>query len=208
VQYKELARGRTGRSPLLESPCECHFESFLCDGTPFDSSYARGGAFEFVPSQMIQGWTICMQLMGEGDTWEVYVPPSMAYGDVGLSSEKRGQFVPPGAVLVFVLTLVQLRGPSRPKLTRPPPGHAAATQPQRQRHEASQAALGTASVAPPAPPLPPLPETALITAPPIEPESQSASSQSPASDEAGARRGEADAAEADDSKASDGCLIS
>ena len=38
--------------------------------------------------------------------------------------------MPPGAVLVFVLTLVQLRGPSRPKLTRPPPGHAAATQPQ------------------------------------------------------------------------------
>jgi len=56
-----------------------------------------------------------MQLMGEGDTWELYVPSHMAYGDEGQWSEKRGQFVHPGAVLVFVLTLVKVKGPSKPK---------------------------------------------------------------------------------------------
>jgi len=70
LQYKELARGRAGASPLLDTPCECTYESFLLDGTLFDSSFARGRTFDFVPSQMCQGWTVAMQLMGEGDRWE------------------------------------------------------------------------------------------------------------------------------------------
>ena len=92
LQYKELARGRSGKSPKLRTPCECHFRSFLVDGTEFDSSFARGQSFTFTPDAMVQGWTVAMQLMGEGDTWELYVPPAMAYGDRGQWSEKRGQY--------------------------------------------------------------------------------------------------------------------
>ena len=114
LQYKELARGRAGASPLLDTPCECTYESFLLDGTLFDSSFARGRTFDFVPSQMCQGWTVAMQLMGEGDRWELYVPSHMAYGDEGLQSQARGQFVPPGAALVFVLTILKVNGPSLP----------------------------------------------------------------------------------------------
>ena len=115
LQYKELTRGRAGRSPMLDSPCECAFESFLVDGTLFDSSAARGArSFECVPSKMIDGLTVALQLMGEGDTWELYVPPHMAYGDEG-----RGRLVHAGAVLVFVLTLIKVRGPSRAKAWRP-----------------------------------------------------------------------------------------
>ena len=114
LQYKELARGRAGESPLLDTPCECTYESFRLDGTLFDSSFARGRTFDFVPSQMCQGWTVAMQLMGEGDRWELYVPSHMAYGDEGLQSQARGQFVPPGAALVFVLTILKVNGPSLP----------------------------------------------------------------------------------------------
>ena len=63
-----------------------------------------------------------MQLMGEGDSWEIHVPPSMAYGDSGCWSEKRGQYVHPGAVLVFILTIVKVKGRGKPKPWPPPPG--------------------------------------------------------------------------------------
>ncbi len=161
LQYKELARGLAGRAPLLDTPCECTFESYLIDGTLFDSSFARGRTFDFVPSAMCQGWTVAMQLMGEGDRWELYVPSHLAYGDAGLSSEARGQYVPPGAALVFVLTLLKVKGPNRPKLWPPPPGHAAAVRPVP--------AGPSASMLPPQPPSeppPPLPSSALETSSP------------------------------------------
>ena len=60
-----------------------------------------------------------MQLMSQGDTWELYVPPQMAYGDAGRSSQQRGQYIPPGAALVFVLTIVSIKGPTRAQLMRP-----------------------------------------------------------------------------------------
>jgi len=125
MQYKVLAKGREAKkSPKVHTPCLCHYQGFLVDGTEFDSSYARGQPFEFVPADMIQGWTVAMQLMSEGDTWELYVPASMAYGDAGRSSKKRGQYIPANACLVFVLTLVQIKGPARPQPKRPPPGAA------------------------------------------------------------------------------------
>jgi len=171
LQYKELARGRAGASPLLDTPCECTYESFLLDGTLFDSSFARGRTFDFVPSQMCQGWTVAMQLMGEGDRWELYVPSHMAYGDEGLKSQARGQFVPPGAALVFVLTILKVHGPSRPKARRPPPGHPAAVRavPAEQR---------APSRAPRLPPQPPPPLKSPPSAAPRSPRGACSSSSS------------------------------
>ena len=117
MQYMVLARSRDpqAKSPKLNTKCEMHFRGFLIDGTEFDSSYQHGQAFDFAPKDMIQGWTVAMQLMGEGESWEIYVPPHMAYGDAGRSSAKRGQFIPQGAALVFVLTLIKVKGPAKPK---------------------------------------------------------------------------------------------
>ncbi len=32
---------------------------------------------------MIKGWTEAMQLMVEGDKWEMYIPSELGYGDNG-----------------------------------------------------------------------------------------------------------------------------
>ncbi|KAJ1632010.1 hypothetical protein T492DRAFT_838774 [Pavlovales sp. CCMP2436] len=40
------------------------------EGPEFDSSYSRGS--------VIGGWTEAMQLMVEGDTWELYIPSELA----------------------------------------------------------------------------------------------------------------------------------
>lgn len=44
------------------------------DGAVFDSSYSRGAPSTFAPNQVIKGWTEAMQLMSEGDKWELYIP--------------------------------------------------------------------------------------------------------------------------------------
>jgi FKBP-type peptidyl-prolyl cis-trans isomerase FklB len=65
-------RARAGLyHPTVSSPCECHYQGTLIDGTKFDSSYDRGSPTSFAPNQVIKGWTEAMQLMVEGDKWEM-----------------------------------------------------------------------------------------------------------------------------------------
>ena len=59
----------------------------------------------FAPNQVIKGWTEAMQLMKEGGKWELYIPSELAYGDRG-----AGGLIPPGAVLVFTLELLEVKG--------------------------------------------------------------------------------------------------
>ncbi len=51
-----------GKRPLATTPCSCHYEGRLIDGTVFDSSYKRGAPTTFAPNQVIKGWTEAMQL--------------------------------------------------------------------------------------------------------------------------------------------------
>ena len=41
LMYKEIKAG-DGKTPTVDSPCECHYAGRLIDGTEFDSSYKRG----------------------------------------------------------------------------------------------------------------------------------------------------------------------
>ena len=44
----------TGAKPLVSTPCSCHYEGSLIDGTVFDSSYKRGSPSTFAPNQVIK----------------------------------------------------------------------------------------------------------------------------------------------------------
>merc|ERR1712008_518893 len=68
------------------------------DGAKFDSSYDRGSPTAFAPNQVIKGWTEAMQLMVEGDKWEMYIPSELGYGDSGSPPKIKG-----GDVLVFTM---------------------------------------------------------------------------------------------------------
>ena len=57
--YKEIVAG-TGKTPTINSPCDCHYAGTLIDGTEFDSSYKRGQPLTFAPNQVIKGWTEAM----------------------------------------------------------------------------------------------------------------------------------------------------
>ena len=72
-------------------------------GEEFDSSYNRGEPTKFAPNQVIKGWTEAMQLMSEGDKWELVIPSELAYGDRAM-----GPQITPGSVLVFEMEIVKV----------------------------------------------------------------------------------------------------
>lgn len=105
LQYKVLRSGPDGGlSPKRNSPCECHYRGYLVDGQEFDSSYKRGTPTTFAPNQVIKGWTEAMQLMKEGDKWQLFIPSELAYGE-----SQRGQFITPGALLLFDIEILKVK---------------------------------------------------------------------------------------------------
>ncbi|CAE7734414.1 MIP [Symbiodinium pilosum] len=108
--YKVLKKGTGEFHPTKATSCECHYSGALIDGTEFDSSFKRGKPTTFKPNQVIAGWTEAMQLMVEGDKWEMYIPSELAYGTRG-----AGGRIPPNAALVFQMELIKILGDKIPR---------------------------------------------------------------------------------------------
>lgn len=102
LQYKVLASGN-GASPKASDSVECHYEGRLIDGSVFDSSYRRGETATFGVTQVIAGWVEALQLMKEGDKWQLYIPYNLAYGEHGAGAQ-----IPPFATLVFDVELIKV----------------------------------------------------------------------------------------------------
>merc|ERR1719278_2450758 len=100
--YKVLKKGEGKHHPTKDSPCDCHYSGTLIDGTEFDSSFKRGKPATFAPNGVIKGWTEAMQLMREGDHWELYISHDLAYG-YGSSGP-----IPGGSTLIFELQLLKV----------------------------------------------------------------------------------------------------
>eukprot|EP00568_Trieres_chinensis_P002867 CAMPEP_0183311362 /NCGR_PEP_ID=MMETSP0160_2-20130417/36507_1 /TAXON_ID=2839 ORGANISM="Odontella Sinensis, Strain Grunow 1884" /NCGR_SAMPLE_ID=MMETSP0160_2 /ASSEMBLY_ACC=CAM_ASM_000250 /LENGTH=245 /DNA_ID=CAMNT_0025475909 /DNA_START=121 /DNA_END=858 /DNA_ORIENTATION=+ len=105
LQYKVLRQGGGSDHPTVDSPCSCHYKGTLIDGTQFDSSYDRGSPTTFAPNQVIKGWTEAMQLMVEGDKWEMYIPSDLGYGDRGSPPKIKG-----GDALIFTMEILEIQG--------------------------------------------------------------------------------------------------
>ncbi len=98
--------------PTIGSPTSCHYEGKLIDGSVFDSSYQRGSPTSFAPNQVIKGWTEAMQLMVEGDKWELYIPSELAYGERGSPPK-----IPPSSTLIFVMEMIEIEGDKVPAVS-------------------------------------------------------------------------------------------
>ena len=105
LQYRVLRKGDGVYHPKLGTRCSCHYVGRLLDGTVFDSSYDRGSPTTFAPNQVIKGWTEAMQLMVEGDLWELTIPSDLAYGDHGSPPK-----IPGHSVLVFEMEILEILG--------------------------------------------------------------------------------------------------
>ena len=101
LQYRILKSGPAdGGHPGPDGEVKVNYEGKLIDGTVFDSSYTRGVPAVLAVEEVIPGWQEALKLMRPGDTWLVYLPSALAYGDNGAGP------IPPGSVLVFKLELI------------------------------------------------------------------------------------------------------
>lgn len=104
LQYKVLSSGpASGASPTPLDFVKIHYRGSFIDGRIFDSSYQRGQPHVFPLNRVIPGWTEILQMMKPGDKWEVYIPPYLAYGQMGF-----GQEIGPNMALVFEIELIAI----------------------------------------------------------------------------------------------------
>lgn len=99
LQYQELEKG-DGPTPSAGDTVEVNYEGKLIDGTVFDSSWERGEPVSFQVGQVIEGWQEALKLMNVGDTWEVVIPPELAYGAYGQGP------IGPNETLIFKVELL------------------------------------------------------------------------------------------------------
>lgn len=103
LQYRVLESG-TGRSPTKDDWVTVHYRGTLLDKTEFDSSYRREEPTAIQVDSVIDGWAEALQLMKEGDKWQLFISPELAYGERGM-----GARIPPNSLLIFELKLVSIK---------------------------------------------------------------------------------------------------
>ncbi len=107
VQYRVIEEG-DGSRPSLTDTVTIHYRGSKTDGREFDSSFARGVPVVFQVDGMLPGWQEVLPLMREGSTWQVFLPPDMAFGLRGDPPE-----IGPNEVLKFDLQLVRIGIPEQ-----------------------------------------------------------------------------------------------
>ena len=103
LQYRILNEGSGNDSPGPESVVSVHYRGKLTNGSEFDSSYKRNQPASFPVNGVIRGWTEALQLMKEGDKWELIIPPNLGYGSKG-----AGNIIPPDSTLIFEVELIKI----------------------------------------------------------------------------------------------------
>ena len=96
----------SGENPKAGQTVKVHYTGTLLDGTKFDSSVDRGQPFEFPLGQgrVIKGWDTGIPLFKKGGKGTLYIPSHLGYGSRG-----AGANIPPNAVLVFEIELLDFK---------------------------------------------------------------------------------------------------
>ena len=144
LQYKIITEG-AGPKPTASDTIVCNYKGSLIDGTEFDSSFKRGQPATIPVGRVIKGWTEAMQLMPVGSKWQLFIPPSLAYGEAGTNGGPIG----PNATLIFEVELLSIQPKPEPK---PAPGAAPAAgtaAPDAQQKPKPEAGAPAAATTPP-----------------------------------------------------------
>jgi FKBP-type peptidyl-prolyl cis-trans isomerase FklB len=101
IQYRIIDEGE-GARPTMESTVKVHYRGSKLNGLEFDSSFARGVPEQFTVNSVLKGWQEVLPLMKTGATWQIFVPPELAFGARGNPP------VGPNETLIFDLKLVEI----------------------------------------------------------------------------------------------------
>jgi FKBP-type peptidyl-prolyl cis-trans isomerase len=116
LQYKIVKAG-DAKAPAIGPTDEVtvNYRGKLLDGTEFDSSYSRGQPATFPVNGVIKGWQEAIVLMKPGASWQLFVPPDLAYGPNPRPS------IPGKSLLIFDVDVISAKSG---KAATPPPAAA------------------------------------------------------------------------------------
>lgn len=103
LQYRILKAGE-GKRPSLSDTVVCHYRGTTLDGKEIDSSYKRDKPQAVPVTDFNKGWTEALVLMPVGSKWQLFIPPSLAYGERGASG-----VIGPNVTLIFELELLSIQ---------------------------------------------------------------------------------------------------
>lgn len=101
LEYRILQNG-FGATPTGVDTVSVYYRGTLINGKVFDAT-EPGFPAQFKVNEVIPGWTEALELMREGDRWELAIPANLAYGARG-----AGDSIPPNQTLVFDVQLVKV----------------------------------------------------------------------------------------------------
>lgn len=107
LQYEVLNEGASDGAQAGEADTvKIHYTGKLVNGTEFASSYMSNTPAEFALSDVEDKWTKeALALMSEGDKYRFYIPPDLAYGEVGTPGGPIG----PNEAIIFDVELVEVK---------------------------------------------------------------------------------------------------
>ncbi len=105
LQHRAIHTG-FGKRPKATDIVTANYKGTLINGKVFDAT-EPGLPAQFTVNKLIPGWTEALQLMREGDEWELVIPANLAYGTRGAGDG----VIPPNQTLIFDLTLISVTSP-------------------------------------------------------------------------------------------------
>lgn len=103
LQYRVLKEG-TGASPKPDQSVKAHYVIRSIDGSELKNTYKSENPAILPVGGVIRAWAEALQLMKEGDKWELVSPARLAYGEKGF-----GEAVGPFQALIFELELISIQ---------------------------------------------------------------------------------------------------
>ena len=108
LQYRVIKAG-TGKMPTAPTDnVTVTYKGSLITGQVFDQTM-EGMPATFPAGQLIPGWVEALQMMKEGDEWELVIPSQLGYGEAG-----AGGVIPPNQTLIFQMALLKVEPEAAP----------------------------------------------------------------------------------------------
>jgi FKBP-type peptidyl-prolyl cis-trans isomerase len=108
LQYRVIKAGTGKTATAPTDNVTVTYKGALITGQVFDQTM-EGMPATFPAGQLIPGWVEALQMMKEGDEWEIVIPSNLGYGEAG-----AGGVIPPNQTLVFQMALLKVEPEGSP----------------------------------------------------------------------------------------------
>jgi len=108
LQFRIIQNGY-GKRPTAADSVTVYYTGTLINNVIFDGT-SPGLPATFRVQAVVPGWIEALQLMREGDRWQLTIPPNLGYGVRGAGNGA----IPPNQTLLFDIRLVKVTVPPKP----------------------------------------------------------------------------------------------